>query len=171
MLATALDARRARRRSASRRRRPWPLDGKVGEGLKARELRRGDGRLCLLGVGKMTQRCLAAAELLAIEGIEATVWDVRVVSPSDPLMLADALAHRTVITAEDGVRIGGAGTHLVDGLRRLSDERGEAMPAIRILGVPRRFLAQASPEAILSRLGSRRRRHRCERRTGASGRA
>jgi 1-deoxy-D-xylulose-5-phosphate synthase len=132
---------------------PVALDGRVGEGLKARELRRGDGSLCLLGVGKMTQRCLAAAELLAGEGIDATVWDVRVVSPSDPAMLADALGHRTVITAEDGVRIGGAGSHLIDGLRVLADEKGQVMPDFRILGVPRRFLAQADPETILNRLG------------------
>jgi 1-deoxy-D-xylulose-5-phosphate synthase len=132
---------------------PVELDGQVGRGLEARRLRQGDGSACLLGVGKMTQRCLAAAELLAAEGIEATVWDVRVVSPADPAMLEDALGHRCVLSVEDGVRIGGAGSHLADGLSHLADERGTAMPSMRTLGTPRAFLAHASPESILTRLG------------------
>jgi 1-deoxy-D-xylulose-5-phosphate synthase len=132
---------------------PVPLDGLVGRGLEARLLRRGDTSLCILGVGKMVQRSLEAAEELSREGIEATVYDVRVVSPTDPLMLADALEHRSVITVEDGVRIGGAGTHLIDGLQAMADEAGRAMPAVRVLGTPRRFLAHGGPDAILRSLG------------------
>jgi 1-deoxy-D-xylulose-5-phosphate synthase len=33
--------------------------------------------VCILAVGKMLAAALDAAELLAAEGIEATVWDVR----------------------------------------------------------------------------------------------
>jgi 1-deoxy-D-xylulose-5-phosphate synthase len=101
----------------------------------------------------MTERCLAAASLLEHEGIDATVYDVRVVSPTDPAMLADTLGHRAAITVEDGVRIGGAGTHLIDGLQALADERSEPMPTVRVLGTPRRFLAHGGPDLILSRLG------------------
>ena len=54
----------------------------VGSGLEARQLRAGDGSVCLLGVGKMVGACLEAADELAGEGIDATVWDVRVVSPA-----------------------------------------------------------------------------------------
>ena len=66
----------------------------MGSGLEARRLRRGDGTVCLLGVGKLVSACARAADELAADGISATVWDVRVVSPPDPAMLADALAHR-----------------------------------------------------------------------------
>ena len=65
-------------------------DHEVGSGLRARKLRTGDGSICLLAVGKLVESCLAAAEELAEGGIEATVWDVRVVSPPDADMLADA---------------------------------------------------------------------------------
>jgi 1-deoxy-D-xylulose-5-phosphate synthase len=132
---------------------PVTLDGQVGEGLHARLLRRGDGSVCILGVGKMAQRALAAAGLLVAQGIDATVYDVRVVSPADPAMLADALRHATVLSVEDGVRIGGAGTYLFDGLRDLADTSGGAMPAVRVLGTPRRFLAHGSPDSILASLG------------------
>ena len=132
---------------------PVELDGEVGTGLFARELRAGDGTVCLLGVGKMVARCRDAAALLAEEGIEATVWDVRVVCPPDTAMLADALRHQTVISVEDGVRTGGAGTYLLDSLRSLGDEQGVAMPASRSLGTPRRFLSHANPEILLGQLG------------------
>ena len=132
---------------------PVELDGMVGEGLKARKLRQGDGSVCLLGVGKMVARCRDAADLLASQGIEATVWDVRVVSPADPEMLSDALDHARILTVEDGVRVGGAGTFLIDRLGAMADERSTALPSFRNLGTPRQFLAHANPEVILAELG------------------
>ncbi|MBA2608996.1 MAG: 1-deoxy-D-xylulose-5-phosphate synthase, partial [Actinobacteria bacterium] len=65
------------------------VDGaEVGNGLDARRWRTSDSReVAIIGVGKMLAAALAAAELLAEEGIDATVWDPRVVKPLDPLML------------------------------------------------------------------------------------
>ncbi|MGV3757915.1 MAG: 1-deoxy-D-xylulose-5-phosphate synthase, partial [Actinomycetota bacterium] len=79
----------------------------VGSGLSARKARAGRD-VCILAVGKLLAAAQQAAEALADEGIEATVWDVRVV-PLDPEMLADAAQHPVVITAEDGIRDGGVG--------------------------------------------------------------
>jgi 1-deoxy-D-xylulose-5-phosphate synthase len=109
--------------------------------------------VCLLGVGKLVGACLAAAEELALEGVEATVWDVRVVSPPDASMLADAGRHALVVTAEDGVRHGGAGAFLVDALAAEIESAGLTPPAIRILGLPRQFLAQGRADDILASLG------------------
>ncbi len=125
----------------------------VGEGLSARRLRRGDGSVCLLGVGKMVGACLAAADELAGEGIDATVWDARVISPPDVAMLADAARHQLVVTAEDGVRHGGAGAFLIDAMAAQVESEGLSMPAIRILGVPRQYLAQGKADDILASLG------------------
>ncbi len=127
--------------------------GDVGSGLEARRLRRGDGTVCLLGVGKLTSACARAADLLAADGISATVWDVRVVSPPDPAMLADALTHSLVVTAEDGVRQGGAGMFLADALGRLADEDDAPLPARRVLGVGRTYVAQGEVDEILAELG------------------
>ena len=125
----------------------------VGAGLESRRLRAGDGSVCLLGVGKMVAGCLSAADELAAGGIDATVWDVRVVSPPDAVMLADAARHQLVVTAEDGVRHGGAGAFLVDALATQVESSGVAGPRTRVLGIPREYLAQGKPDAILSSLG------------------
>jgi 1-deoxy-D-xylulose-5-phosphate synthase len=125
----------------------------VGSGLQARQLRMGDGSVCLLGVGKTVGACLTAADLLAADGIEATVWDVRVVSPPDTAMLDDAARHRLVVTAEDGVRHGGAGAFLLDAMAAQTESAGLPVPATRVLGVPRQFLAQGKADDILASLG------------------
>jgi 1-deoxy-D-xylulose-5-phosphate synthase len=125
----------------------------VGAGLTARRLRDGDGSVCLLGVGKMVAACLAAAEELAREGVDATVWDVRVVSPPDPAMLEDAAQHQLVVTAEDGVRFGGAGAFLVDAMGTQVQSGRLRGPATLNLGVPREYLAQGRADDILANLG------------------
>jgi 1-deoxy-D-xylulose-5-phosphate synthase len=125
----------------------------VGSGLEARRLREGDGSVCLLAVGKAVGSCLAAAEELAAQGVESTVWDVRVVSPPDVVMLADAARHRLVVTVEDGVRHGGAGAFLVEAMAAHVESESLPLPAARILGVPRQYLAQGKADDILTSLG------------------
>ena len=125
----------------------------VGTGLTARQLRAGDASVCLLGVGKLVESCLRAADELAAEGIAATVWDVRVVSPPDPDMLADAARHALVVTAEDGVRHGGAGAFIIDAMTAKLESRGQRGPVTRILGVPREYIAQGKADDILESLG------------------
>jgi 1-deoxy-D-xylulose-5-phosphate synthase len=128
-------------------------ESEVGEGLSARQLRSGDGSVCLLGVGKLVASCLLAADELATEGIAATVWDVRVVSPPDPDMLADASRHSVVVTAEDGVRHGGAGAFIIDAMEASTEARGQRGPITRTLGVPREYIAQGKADDILDSLG------------------
>jgi 1-deoxy-D-xylulose-5-phosphate synthase len=127
-------------------------DGATGEGLTARLLRQGNGSVCLLAVGKLVQAALEAADLLATQGIEATVYDVRVVAPPDLAMLADAARHELVVTAEDGIAVGGAGTFLLAAMADLP-ELDQPLPPARTLGTPRRFLAHGKPDQILAELG------------------
>ena len=130
---------------------PWVPPGTVGTGLHARKVRTGDGSICVLAVGKMVTAAEEAACELEAEGIDITVWDVRVVSDPDPAMLADAGYHAVVMTAEDGVRQGGAGMFIADALRT-SCPQGSALPIIS-LGIPRAFIPQDKPDRILARLG------------------
>jgi 1-deoxy-D-xylulose-5-phosphate synthase len=127
-------------------------DGAVGAGLSARRVRRGDGTVCLLAVGKLLDAAEEAAGKLAADGVDATVWDVRVVSPPDPVMLADAAAHGLVVTMEDGIRVGGAGTFLADAMRALP-EIDHPLPPVCVLGVPPRYIPQGRPDGILAELG------------------
>jgi 1-deoxy-D-xylulose-5-phosphate synthase len=127
----------------------------VGSGLSARKVRAGRD-VCLLAVGKMLAAARAAADELAAEGVEATVWDVRVAKPLDPEMLADAAAHPGVVTIEDGYREGGIGAAIADRLTcRAAEEGGDGAepPHLAVLGIPVRFIPHGKPDAILAGLG------------------
>ena len=125
--------------------------GDVGRGLAGRRLHAGDGSVCILAVGKMVGPAEEAAAALRSDGVEATVWDVRVVSPPDPEMLADAARHDLVVTAEDGMRHGGAGMFLADAMASVRPEG--RIPPVTVLGIPRTFIAQDKPDQILARFG------------------
>jgi 1-deoxy-D-xylulose-5-phosphate synthase len=122
----------------------------VGSGLRGRKVRAGRD-VCILAVGTMLEPAIEAADALAAQGVEATVWDVRCVKPADREMLADAAAHPTVVTVEDGYKAGGAGSLLASGVRECCEDR--LVPRIEILGVPTEYLDHAKVDAIMGRLG------------------
>jgi 1-deoxy-D-xylulose-5-phosphate synthase len=124
-------------------------EDEIGSGLTARKARPGSrDSVCLIGVGKMLAPALEAAELLADEGIDATVWDPRIVVPLDADLLADAATHDVVVTIEDGFRQGGAGTGIETALRDM-----EAKCRIEVMGVPVMYIPHAKPDKILREFG------------------
>jgi 1-deoxy-D-xylulose-5-phosphate synthase len=123
----------------------------VGTGLRARRVREGDGEVCIVGVGKMLGPALEAAELLAEQGVDATVWDPRVVKPLDQALLHDAARHRLVVTVEDGIVVGGIGSQLAGAVAGLDE--GRQAPPFVVLGTPAQFLAHGKPDRILAELG------------------
>jgi 1-deoxy-D-xylulose-5-phosphate synthase len=131
---------------------PKPFDGKVGSGLNARQVVRGDGKLCVLALGKMAPVAYAALELLGEEARHVTLYDVRVLPP-DPTMIEDALQHERIITIEDATRHGGAGTLMVSAIRSRAQELARPFPTTRILGVPRAYLEHHRPDELLAELG------------------
>ena len=68
-------------------------------------------------------------------------------------MLILAGRHRCVVTAEDGIRVGGAGSHLAAALSDSAAALGQTAPPVTILGTPKDFLSQAKPDVILAELG------------------
>jgi 1-deoxy-D-xylulose-5-phosphate synthase len=122
----------------------------VGDGLSARRLRRG-ADLAIVAVGDRVAAALEAADLLAADGIQATVWDPRAIRPVDPSMLDDLADHGLVVTVENGVVSGGAGAYVQD---RLVERTGvlEA-PRVLRLGVPDGYIPHAKPDRILAELG------------------
>jgi 1-deoxy-D-xylulose-5-phosphate synthase len=129
-------------------------DDEVGHGLRGRRLRTGTD-VCILAVGKLVDAAEQAAVLLAGDGIDATVWDVRAVRPLDREMLADALAHPAVLTVEDGLREGGAGSGIADAIAELvsAEGRGRTAPPVKVLGIPLGYIPHGKPDAILADLG------------------
>jgi 1-deoxy-D-xylulose-5-phosphate synthase len=124
----------------------------VGLGLAARRLRgAADGApadVCILAVGKLLEAAEEAAVMLEADGLTVTVWDVRVVKPLDPVMVADAARHPLVVTAEDGVRVGGAGSAIADALA------GEPhAPTVVQLGTPDFYIPHGKADGILADLG------------------
>lgn len=120
---------------------------KVGTGRHALALcRPNQASVCVLAVGKMVGAAEKAVEVLAGAGIDVTLWDVRCVKPLDPVMLADAARHRIVVTVEDGIREGGAGSSVRD---QLADKPVNVI----VLGVPVEFLPHGKADQILASLG------------------
>jgi len=130
--------------------RDVPAD-QVGSGLSARRVLGGDGEVCILAVGKVVEAAEEAAAILADDGIRATVWDVRVVRPLDSFMLADAANHRLVVTVEDGIRVGGAGSFVADAIADLQESRQG--PPVLVLGTPPSYIAHGDQATILAQLG------------------
>ncbi len=127
-----------------------PAEDQVGSGLRGRKARAGSD-VCILAVGKMLEDALAAADALAADGVDATVWDVRCVKPLDPEMIADAVRHPAVVTVEDGYLAGGAGSLMASSIRQACDDR--SVPRVEILGVPTEYIDHATVDAIMARLG------------------
>ncbi len=129
----------------------------IGSGLQARKLVDGPTkRVCVLAIGKLVGAALEAAETLKASNIDLTVWDVRSCSPLDPAMIADAMEHDVVITAEDGIRDGGIGMTIENTINDTSNSTTSTThkrPVVRVLGVPTKFVATAKPQVILHQMG------------------
>jgi 1-deoxy-D-xylulose-5-phosphate synthase len=120
------------------------------DGSAARRLRSG-GDVCILAIGDRVGPAMEAAALLAKDGIEADVFDVRCVRPADREMLAVAASAPLVVTVENGMAAGGAGSELAD---RIQDLVGlAAMPPILRLGVPTAFLPHGDVARLLAEAG------------------
>jgi 1-deoxy-D-xylulose-5-phosphate synthase len=106
----------------------------VGSGLSARKSRSGS-TICIIGIGKMLEAAEKAADVLAEDGVEVTVWDARCCAPLDSEMIADAVLHDHVITIEDGIRDGGIGLSIADEVCAL-----DSSTRVQVLGLPTEFL-------------------------------
>lgn len=106
--------------------------------------------VALVGVGKMVAPALHAAELLSESAISASVWDPRILTSFDESYLRELLAHRVVLTIEDGFVPGGYGSHL-----RFQLEKIDGIDGTRFyeLGISVGYLAQGKADEILSNLG------------------
>ncbi|MFM8650426.1 MAG: 1-deoxy-D-xylulose-5-phosphate synthase [Actinomycetota bacterium] len=120
----------------------------VGSGLQARLVRAGSSDVAVLAVGKMLAAALKAADVLAAQGTDITVWDVRSCAPLDPLMCDDAARHRLVVTVEDGIREGGIGMSIAAEIAARN-----STTHVEIMGVPNKFLPHSKPDRLLAQIG------------------
>ena len=106
--------------------------------------RRGGSGLALLAFGSMVAPAMAAADAL-----DATLVNMRFVKPLDEaLITAIAADHRAIVTLEENVVAGGAGSAVLEFLQRINS----GIPVLQI-GVPDGFVEHGSREDNLVAAG------------------
>ena len=116
----------------------------IGRAVVRRESSRRHHRVAMLAFGSMVAPALAAAETL-----DATVVDMRFVKPLDvELLLRIATEHAGLVTIEENVIAGGAGSAVAEALAAA----GRTVPLLH-LGLPDRFPDHGEPAAILRECG------------------
>ena len=103
--------------------------------------------MLLVPTGSLVPESLEAAQALTAEGVGVTVVDPRWILPVPGELLEEARrGYDLVVTVEDGIVEGGFGWAVRDALSM------DRLPVLT-LGVPRRFLAQATRASLQRRLG------------------
>jgi len=112
----------------------------IGKG----EIRRTGQKIAILAFGTMLHPALRAAEALG-----ATVVNMRWVKPLDvELLLAVASQHEALVTVEEGARMGGAGSAVMEALHAA----GVTLPVLQ-LGLADLFIEHGDPAKLLALQG------------------
>ena len=103
----------------------------------------------ILAVGTMVNQALAAADLLAADGVDVSVVNCRYMKPYDEVTLNAILAsHTHVLTVEEGTIVNGFGSFISSVIHRQA-------PTVRtaVHGVPDRIIYSAPRKKQLAALG------------------
>ena len=111
-------------------------------------LRTGDD-LVIVAYGAMNAKAMATAEILAAQGVQATVVNARFLRPLDTALL-HPLAQRVgrIVTMEEGSLEGGFGAAVIESLQ----EAELHLPVMR-LGIPDVLVDHATPQQSFETLG------------------
>ncbi len=126
---------------------PIPEEPELLEVGKSRTVREGSSA-AVLSFGHMLKPVMQAAELLAAEGIELRVVDMRWAKPLDLEAIRAAAELPLVVTAECGVIAGGVGEAVVAELSRMRSH----VP-VRVLGIDDVFVEQGKTDLLMADLG------------------
>ncbi len=109
------------------------------------QIRREGRRVCLLAFGSLLGVALEVAEEL-----DASVVNMRFVKPLDRALVLDmARRHELLVTLEENVVAGGAGS----GVAELLHAEGMDTPRLMILGLPDRFIEHGAQQDLLKACG------------------
>ncbi len=116
----------------------------LGKGEIRRQAKRRHHRVAILAFGAPLSAALAAAEEL-----DATVASMRFVKPLDLDLVRElARSHDALVTVEENVVAGGAGSGVAEALAAM----GESAPILH-LGLPDRFVDHGDPALLLAQCG------------------
>ena len=111
---------------------------------KAQSMREGRSGLAIIAVGAMVPFCARLADQL-----DATLINLRFVKPLDEeLLVRIASTHRAIVTVEENVVAGGAGSAIAECL----SAHGYTLPFLH-LGIPDRFIEHGSRSDCLAAAG------------------
>jgi 1-deoxy-D-xylulose-5-phosphate synthase len=111
---------------------------------KAETLRAGKD-VAILAIGNMATNALEAAEILAKEGIDAEVVNMRFAKPIDDAVIRSVASRiDCVVTVEDNVVHGGFGSAVLESLSR----QGLANLSVKLHGLPDDFVEQGTPNEL-----------------------
>ncbi len=108
----------------------------------------GNAEVCIVAVGAFAQLGLEIADGIRAQGIGVQVLDPRWVKPISSAVLDRAQGSKLVIVLEDGIRVGGVGAALSQGLRDMDLD----VP-VRNFGTPLAFLDHAKRASVLNASG------------------
>jgi 1-deoxy-D-xylulose-5-phosphate synthase len=133
--------------SAVRTDRPDPAPLRFG---KAQVIRDGNrGGVAIVCVGICCDAALAAAEILASEGINPTVVNARFVRPLDAELIEElGRSSRAIVTVEEHSLAAGFGSAVLETLA----DKNLSVPVVR-LGIPDAFVGHASQAAQRAECG------------------
>ncbi len=116
---------------------------------RSETLRQGrDGSILCLGT--LLSDCLTAADLLAADGLEVGVVNMRFAKPIDKDAVERALRETGfVLTVEEGCLMGGFGSAVLEA----ASDLGEGTSRVKRLGLPDRFIEHGERSELLSDLG------------------
>jgi 1-deoxy-D-xylulose-5-phosphate synthase len=119
---------------------------------RGRVMREGEG-MAILSFGAHLSEALAAADMLAEEGVQITVADARFAKPLDTALIDRLIdGHGALVTLEQGAS-GGFGAQVLHYLAASGGlDRGRL---VRTLMLPDRFIDQASPPEMYAEAGMR----------------
>ena len=125
------------------------IGARDGRDIARGEILRPGKDLTFLTIGPCAANALAAADVLAEEGISVRVADARWVKPLDTRLLDD-IADTPIITVEENTIVGGFGSAVMEhyeSIGRLDDMR------IKRLGFPDRFIDHATRDEQIAECG------------------
>jgi 1-deoxy-D-xylulose-5-phosphate synthase len=116
---------------------------------KAETLRHGED-VAILAIGVTVAPALEAAEMLAKDGIEATVVNARFAKPLDAELIVDLARHtKRLVTVEENSLHGGFGSNVA----KLLQESEINDVTLKCLGIPDEFVEQGSQASLRAKYG------------------
>ena len=135
--------RRTDFRPISARSDAWHGDGSHADGAS-------DRQGAIIAVGVSVWQAMQAAERLSKEGVSTAVVNARYVKPLDQELIADVARRvRYVVTVEEGCKMGGFGSAV---LEALSDARVTDVTT-KIIGLPDWYIEQGPQDLLRERYG------------------